>query len=63
MTASVDREKCIGCGLCASDCPAVFAMDDDNIAIVTVQSVGAENKEACRMAAANCPVEAITLTD
>ena len=63
MTAKVARDACIGCGLCASDCPAVFTMDDENIATVIVQTVGAEHKEACRLAAANCPVEAITVTE
>lgn len=30
MKAFVDKETCIGCGLCPSICPDVFAMDDDD---------------------------------
>jgi ferredoxin len=63
MKATVDKSLCIGCGLCASDCPAVFAMNDDNIAIVVADPVPAEHKESCRLAAQNCPVEAIKVTD
>ena len=29
MKATVDKNTCIGCGLCASDCPEVFSMNDD----------------------------------
>ncbi|MBU3804700.1 MAG: ferredoxin, partial [Candidatus Cellulosilyticum pullistercoris] len=29
MKAFVDKDTCIGCGLCPSICPDVFAMDDD----------------------------------
>ncbi len=32
---------CIGCGLCASTCPAVFEMDADGLAKVAVRPVPA----------------------
>ena len=63
MKATVDKSMCIGCGLCSSDCPEVFAMNDDNTADVIVDMVPAEQEELCRAAAGNCPVEAIKLLD
>ena len=29
MKATVDQAACIGCGLCANDCPEVFEMNAD----------------------------------
>ncbi len=53
---SVDQNKCIGCGLCAGVCPAVFQMNADGKSEVIAQV-----DEACaRNAAASCPVNAIT---
>lgn len=63
MKAKIDKSLCIGCGLCVSDCPEVFVMNDENTADVIADPVPAEHKEACRSAAANCPVEAIKITD
>lgn len=63
MKAIVDKNTCIGCGLCASDCPAVYSMTDENIAVVIADPVPAEHKEAARLAAENCPVAAITITE
>lgn len=62
-TASVDRDICIGCGLCAEISPSVFAMDDDQIATVIVPVMPADQLESARDAASSCPVNAITLTE
>ncbi len=61
MKANVDQETCIGCGLCADICPAVFEMNDDDIAVVKVDSVPADAEDACREAAESCPVDAIAI--
>ena len=63
MKAIVDQNACIGCGLCPETCPAVFAMNDDNVAEVTVDPVPTEAEDACRDAADACPVDAITIEE
>lgn len=60
MKASVDKDKCTGCGLCADICPDVFELVDD-LAVVIVGEAPSESEEACQEAAANCPVEAIAI--
>jgi len=61
MKAKVDQETCIGCGLCADICPAVFEMNADNLAEVRIEAVPDAAEEACREAAESCPVEAIAI--
>jgi ferredoxin len=52
---TVDRDACIGCGLCASMCEDVFEMDDDFKAIVKSQKDSSCVKETIE----SCPVDAI----
>lgn len=63
LRARVDADKCIACGLCIEACPAVFEAEDDGRAVVRIASVPTEEVAACREAAAQCPVEAIVLTE
>lgn len=48
MNASVDKDTCIGCGLCPSICPSVFEMDDDGKAVAKNNPVPAGNEDDAR---------------
>jgi ferredoxin len=60
MKASVNKETCIGCGLCADICPEVFEIKGD-VAVATFGPVSVENEENCKQAAEDCPTSAITI--
>ena len=53
---SVDKEKCIGCGLCVQVCGEAFEMTEDNKAKVKKQ----EDTPCVKEAKESCPVDAIT---
>ena len=58
MRAVVDKDTCIGCGLCAATEPAVFVMDDDGKALSTADTTD-ENRDAVQSCITGCPVTAI----
>ena len=58
MRAYVDQELCIGCGLCASSAPDVFAMNADGRAEAVTDKTDA-NGESVKQAIERCPVTAI----
>ncbi len=60
MKAIVDKEACVGCGLCANMCAEVYKMEDDK-AIVIGDSIAEEVLESAKEAATSCPVEAIKI--
>ena len=59
MKVTIDREACIGCGLCVQVCEAVFELDGDSIAVAKTNPVPAQHEAACKEAAESCPTEAI----
>ena len=61
MKAIVDRDACIGCGLCESICPEVFELDGENIAVVMVDVIPQESEDTAIEAQDECPVSAITV--
>ncbi|MEU9859383.1 ferredoxin [Streptomyces sp. NPDC047971] len=59
---SVDRERCIGAGMCAMTAPDVFDQDpDDGLVILLDAGPPTADRAAARMAAGVCPSGAITL--
>ena len=61
VSIEVDRELCYGFGDCVDSLPAVFALDDEDTAIVIdPEAAGIDDLIE---AAQNCPVDAIIVID
>lgn len=61
VAIEVDRALCYGFGDCVDSQPAVFALDEENTAIVL--DADAAPLDDILEAAQNCPVDAIIVTD
>jgi ferredoxin len=57
----VDRELCYGFGDCVDSAPGVFQLDDEDKSVVA--DPNAAPRDDVVMAAQDCPVDAIIITD
>ncbi len=57
----VDKEECVGCGVCADDLPDIFRMEDDGKAIA--HNSGDETEERIQEIMDACPGECIYWAD
>lgn len=62
MEVVVDRDGCIGCGLCAGTCPEVFQMAEDGLSEVH-GAVTADTEDSVREAVDSCPVSVISIEE
>ncbi len=58
MKATIDRDGCIGCGLCCDICPEVFRLADDNLAEIYA-SITDKTLGTAKEAEQSCPVTVI----
>lgn len=58
MKIRIDREGCIGCGLCVSVCPDVFRLAEDGLAEVYAEPQKTD-PGTVHEAAGGCPVGVI----
>ena len=64
IRVKVDKEKCIGCGLCISLVPEVFEMGEDGKSNVKMPEVKDENLiNEVKRAAESCPTQAIIIEE
>jgi len=61
LKITIDRDECIGDGLCVNEAPETFDMDDDSKAILLEASN--ESRDTIVEAARACPVDAIKVVD
>jgi ferredoxin len=63
MKVRVNSEICAGFGICLGIAPEVFELHEDGYAIVLVSEVKPEDEDTMRLAASQCPAQAIFLSD
>jgi len=59
MKGFVDKDTCIGCGLCEGICPEIFKMDDDGKSNASKSEIPEILTESAIDAGKQCPVGAI----
>ncbi len=62
LKVEIDRTLCVGFGDCVQEAPEVFELDEEDIAVFASGSTGPDRERLIR-ACAECPVDAITVTD
>jgi ferredoxin len=61
MKGFVDKDACIGCGLCTAVCPEVFDMDSDGKAVAVGSEIAESILSSAKEATDQCPVAAISV--
>jgi ferredoxin len=63
MKAHIDYQKCTGMGMCEGIAEDVFEVSEDGQARVLVNDVPEHRRDEMDEAVAQCPTEAISLSD
>ena len=61
MKIKINRETCIGCGVCVALAPDYFQLDDEGKSVPKKEEVEEKDIETVRTAAQSCPTGSITL--
>ncbi|MDP8258736.1 MAG: ferredoxin [Candidatus Aadella gelida] len=61
MKAVIDKEACIGCGLCAQVAQDIYEMQGDK-AVALVEEISEDKAEEAKNGADQCPVSAIIVS-
>lgn len=63
MRIHVDKDRCMGSGMCALTVPDVFTQDDDGLSEVLPGREDGAGEPLVHDAVRTCPVQAITLEE
>ena len=59
MKLVVDKDLCIGCGMCEGGCPDIFRIEDDGRSSVIINEIPDELKDDALDMMDGCPTNAI----
>ncbi|MGW0880073.1 ferredoxin [Streptomyces sp. NPDC002671] len=63
MRIDIDKDVCIGAGLCALTAPGVFTQDDDGYSMLLPGREDGAGDPMVKEAERGCPVSAITVAE
>ena len=63
LRLGVDRDRCVGAGMCALTAPEVFDQDDDGIVVLLEAEPSDDQQPLVRRAASLCPARVISLAE
>ncbi|MDG5481182.1 ferredoxin [Mycolicibacterium gadium] len=63
MRVDVDRDLCESNAVCVGIAADIFELDDDDLAVVTVDEIPADREADARQAVQLCPKIALTLRE
>jgi len=61
MKLKINKNKCLGCGMCVNMCPEVFEFQNGKSSVKKDTELE-KNKDCIVQAAENCPIGAIKIT-
>ena len=63
MKVRVDKDSCIGCGVCVALAQEYFKLDEEGKSVTIKEDVAPGDEENVRNVAASCPTQAIKTED
>jgi len=61
LKASVNKNSCIGCGICVDICPSLFELDPQGLSEATTTLINPSLTSKAQLAAEACPTSAISV--
>ena len=61
LQATVNKNTCIGCGICVDICPSVFELDPQGLSESTIATINPAIGDTVKQAAEACPTNAIAV--
>jgi ferredoxin len=63
MKVTVDKDKCMACGVCETDAPEIFSLSEAAYAVVLMDEVPESFRDAIQTAIDDCPEQAIEIVE
>lgn len=63
MKIIVNKDRCLGCGMCVGINSDIFDFDDDGLAVANSDKINDENEAEVKEAMNSCPAAAIEEKD